>query len=346
MKLAKEQRRAMARRAVCALVGAVVALVVAPPLRAEANELRISRSSGIGYLQIMVMEHERLIEKETAARGLGEVNVHWTAFADALGSTNALLAGKVDIVAGGLGSFVTLWERTQGTIGVKGIAALDSMPMLLVTRNPDVKSLRDLGAQHRIAVPGVKVSSQATTLQYAAAQAYGAAEWARLDNLTVNLGHPTAVQLLQQEGSGITAHFASPPYQYVELRDPSMHTILNSYDVWGGPQTFALVWTTTPFRAQNPNLYAAFYAALGKATEFIRRRPLQAAAIYVAMSRETNATAGEIAKMLEDPQIRFTLTPQNVAKFAAFKVDTGALGANPRRWQDLFFPEVHGLPGS
>lgn len=322
------------------------ATFAAPRVLAEATDLRISRSTGIGYLQTLVMERHRLIEKQAAAHGLGDIIVRWTTFADATGATNAILAGRIDIVAGGLGSFVTLWERTRGTIGIKGIAALDSMPMLLVTRNPGVRDIRDLGSQDRIAVPGVKVSSQSATLQLAAAQAFGDAGWNRLDPLTVNMGHPTATQLMLQGGSEVTTHFASPPFQDLELRQPGIRTILNSYDVWGGPQTFGLVWTTTPFRDQNPKLYAAFFTALEQATEFINHHRHEAAKIYVEMSNEAKATSDDIVRVLANPQIRFTLTPQNTARFAAFKADKGLVSAKPDSWKDLFFPEVHALPGS
>src|SRR5437762_11054396 len=59
------------------------------------------------------------------------------------------------------------------------------------------------------------------------------------------LPHPTAMQSLLQARSDVTAHFGSPPYQSEELKQPGMHTILNSYDVWGGPQTFILAWTSS-----------------------------------------------------------------------------------------------------
>ena len=49
---------------------------------AEVTSLRVARQYGIGYLQIMVMQHDRLIEKEAKVRGLGDVTVTWSTFAD------------------------------------------------------------------------------------------------------------------------------------------------------------------------------------------------------------------------------------------------------------------------
>jgi NitT/TauT family transport system substrate-binding protein len=40
------------------------------------------------------------------------------------------------------------------------------------------------------------------------------------------------------------------------------------------------------------------------------------------------------------------MTPQNVATFANFMQKQGLIKVKPDSWKDMFFPEVHGLPGS
>jgi NitT/TauT family transport system substrate-binding protein len=50
--------------------------------------------------------------------------------------------------------------------------------------------------------------------------------------------------------------------------------------------------------------------------------------------------------MLEDPDIEFTTTPRNVVKYAAFMHSIGSIDHLPDSWQDLFFPEIYGAPGS
>ncbi|MBS0326882.1 MAG: ABC transporter substrate-binding protein [Proteobacteria bacterium] len=325
---------------------ASVAAFTAPCALAAARELRIARQYGIGYLPIMVMEHDRLIEKHAHAAGAGDVTITWRTFGDGSFANDAMIAGDLDIAAGGLGSFLTLWDRTRETLHVDGIAALDSMPMLLNTRNSAVRDIGDFTAADRIAIAGVKISSQAVTLQRAAALRWGDASFARLDHLTVNMPHPVALQALVSGSGDVTAHFASPPFQYEELARRGIRTILDSYEVWGGPQTFVLAWTTEPFRERNPKLYAAFLAALADATAIIRRDPRRAAAIYREMAGGKGMTEDDLVRMLDDPQIRFTLTPQRVAPFAAFRARIGTLRHVPRSWKDLFFPEIHGLDGS
>jgi len=334
------------RRWSCGILHCVLALAVAAPAAAEVSIVRVARQYGIGYLQMVVMERQRLIERHASAAGLGDVTIVWNTIADPAAGNDAMLAGDVDFVAGGLGSFATLWDRTRAALGVKGVAALDSMPMLLNTRDPSIRSILDLKPEHRIAIPGVKVSSQATTLQFAAAQAFGNDEWQRLDRLTVGMSHPTGMQALLSERSEIAAHFTSPPYQNEELRRGGVHTILDSYDVWGGPQTFILAWTTARFRTDNPRLYGAFLEALRDATAFVNAHRHEAAALYVSATGDRTTSVERLAAMLGDPKLKFTLVPQNVVKFVQFKARIGNVRTPPESWKDLFFPEIHDLPGS
>src|SRR5204863_854102 len=172
---------------------------------------------------------------------------------------------------GGVGPLVTLWSRTKGNLDVKAVAAINSMPLFLNTRNPAVKTIKDFTDKDRIALPAVKVSIQAVTLQMAAEKAFGEGQQNKLDALTVTLSHPDAQTALLSGQSEITAHFGSPPFQYQQLKRPGIHTVLNSSEVLGGPTTFNVVWTTAKFRSENPKLYAAFLKALEEATREINK---------------------------------------------------------------------------
>ena len=54
----------------------------------------------------------------------------------------------------------------------------------------------------------------------------------------------------------------------------------------------------------------------------------------------------ELVEVLRDPDIRFTTTPENVAKYAGFMHDIGSIENRPASWRDMFFPEIHGAAGS
>jgi len=244
-----------------------------------------------------------------------------------------------------VGPLVTLWAKTRGNLDVKAVSAINSMPLYLTTRNPDVKTLKDFTAKDKIALPAVKVSIQAVTLQMAAEKAFGEGQQYKLDPLTVSMSHPDAQTALLSGQSEITAHFGSPPFQYQQLERPGIHRVLNSYDVLGGPGTFNTVWTTSKFRSENPKLYAAFVAALDEATATINRDKRAAAETYLRLSKEKSSVES-ILKMINDPEIVFTTTPQNVMKYVDFMYKIGSIKVKADSWKDLFFPNIHGAPGS
>jgi len=323
---------------------AVLCIALSGVARAEMSEIKVAQQYGIGYLPLMIMEEQKLIEKHAKAVGV-DVTVSWAKFAGGNVMNDALLSNSLQFASGGVGPLVTLWARTKGNLDVKGVGALNSMPLYLNTRNPAVKTLKDFTEKDKIALPAVKVSIQAVTLQMAAEKAFGEGQQNKLDPLTVSLSHPDAQTALLSGASEITAHFSSPPFQYQQLKKPGIHTVVNSYEVLGGPGTFNTVWTTSKFRSENQKLYEAFAKALDESMTIINRDKRAAAEAYLRMSKDKD-TVEDILAMLNGPQIVFTTTPQNVMKYVNFMLKTGAIKVKPDSWKDLFFPNVQNLPGS
>jgi NitT/TauT family transport system substrate-binding protein len=332
---------------VCASLLATAAIALsAGSLRAETGEVRAAQQFGLSYLALMIMEDSKLIEKQAQAVGLGEVKVTWAKLGGPGAMNDALLSGSLDFGTGGVPSLITLWSKTRGTANeVKGVGALNSMPVNLVTSNPNVKSIRDFTDQDKIAVTTVKVSTQALLLEMAAAKEFGDANYAKLDPLTVSLPHPDAMTALLSGSGTITAHFSSPPFQYQEVAKPGIRSILNNYDILGGPATFNVVWATTKFRDANPKVYGAFVAAFEEATATINRDKRAAAEVYKRMSG-TKESVDELLKMMQDPLVEYTLAPKSIMKTAEFMAKVGTIKDRPASWKDLFFSNVHGLQGS
>lgn len=327
------------------LFSATLAAFATPAAHAEVAEVRIAQQYGISYLPLMVIEEQKLLEKEAKAAGLGDIKVTWSKFAGGNVMNDALLSGDLHFASGGVAPLITLWAKTVDNIGVKAVYAMNSMPLLLNTRNANVRTIKDFSEKDKIALPAVKVSIQAITLQMAAEQAFGPGNQNKLDALTVSQSHPDAMAALLSGTSEINSHLTAPPFQYEELEKPGVRTVLNSYDVTGGPHTFNVVWTSQKFADANPKVFAAFAKALDDAIAIINRDKKAAAALYVRASK-TKETPAEIEKMLNHPNIEFTTTPKNIIKYADFMHKTGAIKVKPASWKNLFFPVAHSLSGS
>lgn len=329
------------------MVGAAL-FAAAAPSRAEVSELRIAQQYGINYLPLMVMEDRHLIEAQAKRAGLGDVNVTWSKMASGAAMNDGLLSGSLDIASGGVGPIITLWAKTS-TMGaaqqIKGIASLDSMPVVLNTRNPRIKSVKDFTESDKIALPAVKVSIQAVTLQMAVAKAFGDASYARLDPYTVGMSHPDGMVALLNEHSEVDAHFTGPPFSELEVRHPGVHTVVHSYALMGGMTTSTVAWTTGRFHDQNPKLYKAFLAALAEAVDIINKDKRAAAELYLRMTHGKESV-DTMQAILADPDILYTLTPMKMTDYAAFMYKVGSIKVNPASWSDMFFPEIHHLKGS
>ncbi len=326
------------------LIAAAACMKALPAAAAEVSEFRIAQQFGIGYLPLTIMKTNGLVEKHLKAGGLADTKVVWSQLGSGQPMNDALLSGSLHVASGGVGPFLILWDRTRGTLNVKAVAALSSMPMYLVTNNPSVKSIRDFTENDRISMAGAGTSIQTIVLQMAAAKEFGDANYNKFSTLYRNLSHPDGLAAFLS-GREITAYFSSPPFQYQALEKPGVRRILNSYDISGGPATFLVVWATSKFRDENPRTYQAFFNAFKEATDFINANKRAAAEIYVKETKDKSGVEA-IERMLNDPEIRITMTPEQTLPIANFMSKTGTLKGKAASWKDLYFPELHALPGS
>jgi NitT/TauT family transport system substrate-binding protein len=310
------------------------------------QELRIPLGAGgVGFLPLLMAREYDLIEKHARAAGLQDLTVDWIELGGPAVMNDALLSGSVDFIAAGPPAFLTLWDKSRGTEEVLGVAALSSLPMYLNTRAEHLRSIEDLTGSDKVAVTAIKVSIPALIMQMYAAERYGTGQAERFDQYTVTMTHPDAVVALLADSGAIAAHFTSPPFHQIEVRDPATRTIMTSQDVMEGNTTFAMLSTTRRFHDAHPQAYAAVLAALEEANALIRADPAAAAQVLFDTGEGGGFTREELVEVLRDPAIEFTTVPANVMRYATFMHTIGTLNQLPARWQDLFFPEIHDLPG-
>ncbi|WP_109512134.1 ABC transporter substrate-binding protein [Pseudomonas ovata] len=308
------------------------------------GKISIAQQFGIGYLILDVVRDQKLIEKHGQQQGLA-IEVNWNSVSGATAMNEALLAGALDVVSAGVPPMLTVWDRTKGRQNVKAIAALGSMPNYLLTNNPRIKTLKDFTDKDRIAVPAAGVGFQSRTLQIETAKQFGNDQFKKFDTISVSLAHPDATAALLAGGSEINSHFSSPPFQYQALENPNVHKVLSSYDVLGGQATFNVLYTTQKFHDDNPKTYKAFYDALAEAEQIIKADKPAAAQTYIRVE-QSKLPLALVEKIVADPEIDFTVTPQRTFIYAEKLHELGVLKNKAASWKDYFFEEAHGTPGS
>jgi NitT/TauT family transport system substrate-binding protein len=330
-----------------ALIAALLLSSLAPTLAwAEVDVVKIPKGAGgVGFLPLVVMEEKKLVEQEAAKMGL-KLAAEYIKFGGPSVVNDMLLSGNAHFAPAGPPAFITLWDKTASSMKVRGVAAMTSIPMYLNTKAPHLKSLKDLTANDKIAITAVKVSIPAIIMQMAAIREFGKADYAHYDPYTVSLTHPDGLTMLLAGKSEITAHFTSPPFHQRERKDPAVRTITTSNEIMGGPSTFTMLYAPAKFHDENPKAYAAVLAALKSAIDFINADKKAAAEVYLQSEEGKGWKMDDLMEVLNDPDIRFTTSPESLMTYANFMADVGSIKNRPAKWQDMFFPDIHGVTGN
>ena len=53
----------------------------------------------------------------------------------------------------------------------------------------------------------------------------------------------------------------------------------------------------------------------------------------------------ELVAILDDKDIKYTTSPENLMKYAEFMNSIGSIKNKPASWKEMFFPEMHGQEG-
>ena len=313
----------------------------------EVSSIVVVSQHGLPYLPLMVMATLNLVEKHAGKLGIGSLKPEYKTLGGTQSLIDALLSGQMNFGVTGVPGLCTLWDKTAGTPNeVRALSAVQSMPFMLVTNRPTIKTIKDFTDQDKIALPAVKVSSQAICLQMAAAKEWGPDQYAKLDAFTITRSHPEATVSVMSKATEINSHYSVAPFYYYELATNGVHNVLKSYDTLGGPGTNGVMLMTKKFRDANPKVTSAVYGALSEAEEFINKKSGEAAQIYIKTTNEKRSSQEEMVKFISDPDNIWTTMPQQTMTFAGFMHKVGTMKRLPASWKDMYMPECHELAGT
>ena len=92
-----------------------------------------------------------------------------------------------------------------------------------------------------------------------------------------------------------------------------------------GPTSFAIVVAAKKFRDENPKVFKAVYDALNELQEYINNNKTKSAEILLEAMGGHGWQVSELVEVLNDPDIKFDITPENVMRYATFMADVGSI---------------------
>ena len=314
-----------------ALVAAVafMALVMGPqPSLAGATDapptVTIAYQPGISYASLIVMKAQGTLEK-----AYPNTKFDWKVLANGAAIRDGIIAGQIQIGAGGIGPFLIGWDRG---VGYKLIASLNLMDLWLVAKDPKIKTLKDFTPDMKIGMPSPD-AIQGIVLRKGAQDQLGNAH--ALDGNILAIEHPLGVQALLN--GQIAGHLSSPPFQYQEVAAGG-HVILRSWDVFGR-STFNSVFSTDKFYNDYPGFVNTFYKKLIDATYYVKSNP-KATAQILAKDSGNAVPAADFQKWISRPDTIFVTTPHGFMKYATFMKSIGMISKVPASMHDIELPTL------
>ncbi|HEX4408483.1 MAG TPA: hypothetical protein VH206_06915 [Xanthobacteraceae bacterium] len=326
-----------------AALAVLIATAFAPAFAQEQGkeQVKIGTGYGLAFLPIYICQEMKLVEKHAKAAHV-DVRVSYQHFLSIELLRAAIDSGDVDVGPFGTAALLDAWQKGKGTDKqVFAVSGLTSMPLTLLSNQPNEKSFSDLTADDHIAVP-TATSPQMFLLQLQSEKAFG--QYDRLQKQTVVSSHADSIAALVQhndQGVGpVTAYFASPPFTQFALRDPTVHSILTSADVMNGKFSFLIMGATKAFIAAHPQVPQVIAGAVDEAAKLIHDDPRRAAQIYLTYEPSGSLSGSVLEGIIRDIKDEFGSPVYGVQTLADFLAKHGQLKSAPQSWKDIVAPAL------
>ena len=345
------RRLASARITIVAVALVAAALSISSPLSAQtrsksergpvrAAEIKIGVGHGIGFLPLYLAQDMKLLEKHAKAAGITS-RVSIERYSTAAPLQQAIAKGEVAAGAYGLSTFLLARDTPKDMVAISGLTTL---PLVLLTARPNIKSLSDLKSNDRIAVPILTAPQTAYLRMHADKSAFGA--WNRLRQQIVVMPHQDALDAMTAGKDNVAAYFSSPPFTQVALKEPKVRTLMSSDDIMGGKTSFLVIAASRETMKAQPKLSEVLSKAIDEASAMIRNDPRRAAVIWLKYEPSNTLDARAVETILRDLKDDFGSGIFGIEAMASFMNSNGRLKNAPASWKDVVAPVLASGSGS
>jgi len=324
------------------LVAALALSATLVPASAQ-EPVRIGIGFGLAFLPVYLCQDLKLIEKHGKAAHL-DLKASYQRFFGAGPLQDAIAAGAIDMGPFGTAPLLAAWEKASGTprqiVAVSGITTL---PAVLLTNQPNVRTIADFRPADRIAVP-TSSSPQMYLLQMQSEKIFG--QYDRLRDQIVIRSHNDAVAALIAATDRLAGYFSSAPYTQIALADGRVRKVLSSSDVIGGKASFLIMGASRGYVAAHPQIPQVVVEAMDEAAHIIRDNPRRAAEVYLTYEPSKTLDVAAVAAMLDGIKDEFGSAVHGVQAFADFMGRHGELRTPPRSWKEIVAPALLNSPST
>jgi NitT/TauT family transport system substrate-binding protein len=312
---------------------ALLGWAAAAPARAD---VVIAVQYGLAYLPFTIAVQNGMFTARLAAAGDTATKIELLRVSGSSAVNDMIISNSAQLGVLGTPSLLTLWERTRGSLDIKGVAGVSLIPLVLITNQAKIKTAGDFGPNDRIATPSL-ISPGAFLLEMEADRLFGHAQRTRFSDIIVPLSHPDGLAALLSD-TEVTGLFTTAPYSDLALKDHKTHRVTSANDILHGPSDLVVLGTTAGFAKANPKALLAIIDAVAEADSWIVANPEQAAKIYLDSEPSRSLDVATVVSIIKSPENGYDVTPHGIMAYARFMHDNGMLSVLPKGVDDVFLP--------
>jgi len=307
------------------------------------DQIKIGVGYGLAFLPIYVCEDLKLIEKH-AKDGHLDVKVEFQRFVSAAEMQSALASGTIDIAPFGTAPLLAAWAKNKDKPEqILAISGMTTLPLTLLSNQPDVASLGDIKAGDQIALPTL-TSPQRYLLELQSEKAFN--RYDQLSRQVVALSHADAINGLVDGTGPVKAYFASPPYAELALRGSKVHAVLSSSDVMHGKFSFLMLGATKAYIDAQPQVPVVVAKAMDEAARLIHDDPRRAAQTYLTHEPSDVMNGPAMEAVIRQIRDEFGSGVYGVKMMADFMARHDALTTAPQSFKDVSSAALANTPSN
>jgi NitT/TauT family transport system substrate-binding protein len=295
------------------------------------NKVTIAYQPGLGYFSLVIVKQQNVLEQQ-----FPNTQFEWKALSSGSAIRDSMIANQIQVGGVGIAPFLIGWGR-----GVEWrlLSGLNQQDLWLVTKDPQIKSLKDFKPNQKIAVPAPD-SIQAVTLRKGAQKELGDAR--ALDANLVAMSQPDGLQALER--GQVSAQLPAPPIQF-QVVEHGGKAILRSSELFGGLPSGGSLVVMDSFYTQYPAFNQALYTAIENASKLMAEKPDDAAKL-LAQDSEGKTTPAEAKQWITHKGVRFTTEPSGYLAYASFMQEAKMISKTPQSMEELVLPPLKGREGN
>lgn len=293
----------------------------------EAKKITVVQQYGMAYAPFQVMEAQDLIEKNYD----GDLEVEFTQLNSGASINDSFISGDVQVGAMGVGPAVT---GALTGVGYKICSNMSAQPHRMMTNDPSVKSLKDIGESDQIAVVNIG-SMQHILLAMACEKELGDAH--ALDNNLAAMAHPDGMTSLISKS--VKCQVTTSPYVFKEAAEGMTEVDVLS-QVWPEGNSFIVAVASQDLHDNDPELYQAVVDAIAEACDYLTNNKEEAAEM---LCENEDVDAETMLEWLNDPACSYSTELKGVMDMATFMSENGFLEVDgPKDISELAYDNVEG----